>query len=209
MDTATVTDWPHLYRPGSPASPVLLMLHGTGGNEQEITDLAAEIDPDAGVLSPRGQVREHGMLRWFRRRAEGIFDIDDVITRAGDLAGFITAAREHYGLGERRIVAVGFSNGANIALATALLHPQALDRVVALSGMYPLGDRRSPEDLSGSRILVLNGDHDPMAPLASVNDLVAALERQGADVEQVLRSGGHGIEYTDLAAARDWLNRQV
>ena len=94
-------------------------------------------------------------------------------------------------------------------MAPALLHPQALDRVIALSGMYPLGDRRSPEDLSGSRILVLNGDHDPMAPLASVNDLVAALERQGADVEQVLRSGGHGIEYTDLAAARDWLNRQV
>jgi phospholipase/carboxylesterase len=209
VDTITVTDWPHLYRPGNPDSPVLLMLHGTGGDEQEITGLAAEIDPDAGVLSPRGQVREHGMLRWFRRRAEGIFDIDDVITRAGELAGFLAAARDHYRLGDRRIVAVGFSNGANIALATALLHPQALDRVIALSGMYPLGDRRSPEDLSASRVLVLNGDHDSMAPLASVNDLMAALERQGADVEQVLRPGGHGIEYTDIAAARDWLNRLV
>lgn len=147
------------------------------------------------------------MLRWFRRRAEGIFDLDDVIARAGDLAGFITAARAHDGLGDRRIVAVGFSNGANIALATALLYPQILDRVIALSGMYPLGDRRSSEDLGGSRILILNGDRDPMAPLPSVNDLMAALERQGADVEQVLRPGGHGIEYTDLAAAKDWLNR--
>jgi phospholipase/carboxylesterase len=207
MGTATLTGWQHLYQQGSPGSRVLLMLHGTGGNEHEIAGLASELDPDAGVLAPRGQVQEHGMLRWFRRRAEGIFDVDDVIARAGDLAGFIAAAREHYDLDDRPIVAVGFSNGANIALATALLHPQTLDRVIALSGMYPLADRQSPEDLSGSQVLVLNGDHDPMAPLASVNDLMAALKRQGADAEQVLRPGGHGIEHTDLAAARDWLNR--
>ena len=146
------------------------------------------------------------MLRWFRRHAEGIFDVDDVIARAGDLAGFIDAARKHYNLGDRLLVAVGFSNGANIALATALLHPQTLDRVIALSGMYPLGDRRSSAGLAESRVLVINGEADYTAPLASVNDLMAALERQGADVEQVLRPGGHGIEYTDLAAARDWLN---
>lgn len=161
MDAAAVTGLPHLYRPGQSEAPVLVMLHGTGGNEEEFAALASDLLPHAGVLAPRGPVQEHGMLRWFRRRAEGIFDIDDVIAKAGDLAGFIAAARNHYGLGERPLVAVGFSNGANIALATALLHPQTLDRVIAFSGMYPLGDRRSPEDLTGSRLLVLNGDHDP------------------------------------------------
>src|SRR4051794_39824246 len=148
--TATVTGWPHLYIPGSAEAPVLLMLHGTGGNEQQIAALAAELDPDAGVLAPRGRVAEDGMLRWFRRHGEGVFDVDDVIARAGQLAGFVDAARGHYGLGDRRLVAVGFSNGANIALAAALLHPQAVDRVIAFSGMYPLGDRDTAADLSGS-----------------------------------------------------------
>lgn len=208
--TDTVTGWPHLYRPGSsPDAPVLLMLHGTGSNEQDIAALATELDPDAGVLAPRGKVAEHGMLRWFRRHAEGVFDVDDVTARAGQLAGFIDAAVEYYGIRDRRLIAVGFSNGANIALATALLHPQNLDRVIAFSGMYPLGERDTAADLTGSRILVLNGDTDPMAPLASISQLVTALNRADAQTEQVLRPGGHGITHTDLAAAKDWLTRQA
>ncbi|WP_253905888.1 dienelactone hydrolase family protein [Arthrobacter sp. H5] len=144
-------------------------------------------------------------MRWFRRLAEGVFDVDDVIARSGQLAAFIGAARDHYGIGDRTLVAVGFSNGANIALATAMLHPDALDRVVAFSGMYPLGQRDSAADLSASRILAVNGDADPMAPLSSVNELVAVLERHGAAAEQVLRPGGHGIGPVDLDAARMWL----
>ena len=133
--------WPHLFEPGSPDAPVLLTLHGTGGNEAEIAAIAPHLLPGAGILSPRGRVSEHGMNRWFRRIAEGVFDVEDVIARAGELAAFIALARAHYGLGDRRMLAVGFSNGANIALATALLHPEALDRVVAFSGMFPFGDR--------------------------------------------------------------------
>jgi phospholipase/carboxylesterase len=211
MDTSTktaaaiVTGWPHLYSPGEPGAPVLLMLHGTGGNEHEIAALATELDPGAGVLAPRGPVTEHGMLRWFRRHGEGNFDVDDVITRAGDLAGFLEAAREHYSLGARPVIAVGFSNGANIALATAMLHPHILGNVIAFSGMYPFGDRKPAADLADSNLLVLNGDADPMAPLPSVSTLIAALTNHGATTEQVLRPGGHGIEYRDLAAARDWL----
>lgn len=205
MDTATVTGWPHLFTPGKDDAPVLLMLHGTGGNEQEFARLAAQLDPDAGVLAPRGPVQEHGMLRWFRRLSEGVFDVDDVIARSAELAGFLSAARKHYGIRDRRIVAVGFSNGANMALATALLHPEALDRVVAFSGMYPLGDRDSSADLAGSRLLVLNGESDAMAPVPSVNRLVTALRSHGADTRQVLRPGGHSIQSSDLAAARDWL----
>lgn len=203
--TATATGWPHLYRPGSEDAPVLLMLHGTGGSEHQIAALAADLAPDAGVLAPRGQVTEHGMARWFRRHGEGVFDVDDVMARAGDLAGFLAAAREHYGLGNRPVVAAGFSNGANIALATAMLHPKALDRVVAFSGMYPLGDRDSSADLSGSRLLLVNGHADPMAPAPSVARLAAELSRHGAGVEQVLRPGGHGIHPLDLEAARGWL----
>jgi phospholipase/carboxylesterase len=205
----TVTGWPHLYNSGEADAPVLLMLHGTGGNEHEIAALAAELHPGAGVLAPRGQVQEHGMLRWFRRHGEGNFDVDDVIARATDLAGFLDAAREHYGLAGRPVIAVGFSNGANIALATAILHPKALDRVIAFSGMYPFADRESAADLTGSSFLILNGETDPMAPLTSVNTLITALRQNGATAEQVLRPGGHGIAQTDLAAAKEWLTKAL
>lgn len=206
MSTAiTPVSWPHVFSPGEAGAPVLLMLHGTGGNEHEIASLAAELHRGAGVLAPRGQVQEHGMLRWFRRHGEGVFDVDDVIARATELAAFLNAAREHYNLGNRPVMAVGFSNGANIALATAMLQPQTLDRVIAFSGMYPFADRESPADLAGSRLLILNGEADPMAPLDSVSTLIAALHQNGADVEQVLRPGGHGIARTDLEAAKEWL----
>lgn len=207
-DTAVADlDGPHLFRAGSPDKPVLLMLHGTGGNERDIADLATALDPEAGVLAPRGRVTEGGMLRWFRRHAEGVFDVDDVVRRASDLAGFIAWARRRYELGERRIVAVGFSNGANIALATALLHPEAVGRVVAFSGMFPLDDRPLGGDLSQTEVLLLNGRSDPMAPLASVTRLASVLTSRGAEVEQELRDGGHGITATDAAAAAGWLAR--
>lgn len=198
----TVQGWPHLFAPGEPDAPVLLTLHGTGSDEQEISSLAPGLDPRAGVLSPRGLVQERGMARWFRRAGEGIFDVDDVLTRAGELAGFVTAAREHYGLGDRPLVAVGFSNGANIALATAMLHPDVLSRVVALSGMYPFADRDEAVDLHGVRVTTLNGRDDPMAPIDSVQHLVTVLREKGAQVEQHLRTGGHGISREDLAVAR-------
>lgn len=203
-------DWPHLYRAGSPSSandPVLLMLHGTGGNEEEILGLADSLDPNATVLSPRGPVTEGGMRRWFRRLSEGVFDADDVVRRATELAGFLAWARHRYDLGERPIVAVGFSNGANIALATALLHPEALNRVIAFSGMFPLDGRSLTTDLSETAVLLLNGRTDPMAPLTSVDTVAAALSARGAEVAQELRDGGHGIAATDVAAARSWLAR--
>lgn len=205
MPAPRFSDWPHLYQEGRPDRPLLLMLHGTGSNEQDIAALAAELDPGAAVLAPRGRTQENGMLRWFARRGEGNFDVDDVILRAGELAGFITDAQQHYDVGNRQVVAVGFSNGANIGLATAMLHPKVLNRVVSFSGMYPFGDRTMDGPLTDGNFLVLNGKSDPMAPLASVTTLVGELQRRGADVGQVLRDGGHGIDGSDLAAARQWL----
>lgn len=200
-------DWPHVFRPGSSDRPVLLILHGTGGNEREMTGLADVLDPAAAVLAPRGRVNEGGMTRWFRRHAEGVFDVNDVVRRAGELAKFIAWARHRYELEDRPIVAIGFSNGANIALATALLHPGTVGRVVAFSGMYPLDDRSLDGDLSRSEVLLLNGRSDAMAPLASVSRLVSVLNSHGAQVEQELRGGGHGITATDAAAAARWLAR--
>lgn len=203
MSGATDLDaWPHVFVPGDPGAPVLLTLHGTGGTEQEIAALAPRLDPDASVLSPRGQVREAGMARWFRRRGEGVFDVEDVVARAGELAGFLAAARERYGLDGRPVVAVGFSNGANIALATAMLHPAVLPRVVALSGMYPFGERDEAVTLDGVQVTLVNGRQDPLAPFASVEHLVTVLRGRGAEVDQHVRAGGHGITADDLAAAR-------
>lgn len=197
-----VQNWPHLFRTGAEGTPVLVTLHGTGSNEHEISGLAPELDPRAGLLSPRGLVREQGMPRWFRRMGEGVFDVDDVVVRAGELAEFLQAARRHYRLDERPLVAVGFSNGANIALATAMLHPQVLPDVVALSGMYPFGDRDEAVDLHGVRVTTINGREDPMAPMDSVSTLVQVLRDRGAKVDQQLRPGGHRITADDLALAR-------
>lgn len=208
--------WPHFFRRGKPAAPVLLTLHGTGGNETEIAALATALDPRASVLSPRGRVSEGGANRWFRRLGEGVFDVDDVIIRAGELASFITAARTIYGIADAPLIAVGFSNGANIALATALLHPSVLNRVVAFSGMYPFGERDPLGDLAGLtgdagasgrgiELLLLNGAADPMAPAASVDVLERTATAHGASVTRHTRAGGHGIDATEITAARDWI----
>lgn len=205
MPEGGLAAWPHLFQPGQPGAPVLLTLHGTGGNEQEITALAAHLDPRASVLSPRGRVSEGGASRWFRRLGEGVFDVDDVIVRAGELAAFTTAARTEYGIEDAPLIAVGFSNGANIALATALLHPGAVDRVVAFSGMYPFGDREPEISATGVELLLLNGDQDPMAPAASVARLEEFASARGASVTRRRRPGGHGIDQGELAAATSWI----
>jgi phospholipase/carboxylesterase len=198
-------NWPHLFVPGNDDGPIALTLHGTGGNEHEVSTLAQVLMPGAPILSPRGRVSEGGMNRWFRRLGEGIFDVDDVIVRAGELADFIGLATAQYGLSGRPIVALGFSNGANIATATALLHPSVLNRAVSLSGMYPFGEQDPVGDATGVSFFLANGTHDPMAPLASVTRLETVAGSHGATVERLVRPGGHGITQEDVAAATQWL----
>lgn len=201
----TTHDWPHLFDAGAADAPVLLLLHGTGGTEHDLLPLVKELAPEAGYLAPRGPVQEHGMNRWFRRFGEGNFDVDDVVRRSGELADFIAWARDHYGIGERRLVAVGFSNGANIALATALLHPGAVADAVAFSGMYPLDGRPVEADLSGSSIALFNGKADAMAPIDSVVRLGSILESRGAEVHRAVREGGHGIHPSEIDGAAAWI----
>lgn len=197
--------WPHSFGAGSPDSPVLLLLHGTGGTEHDLLPLVERIAPGAGHLAPRGPVQEHGMNRWFRRFGEGVFDVDDVIRRAGELADFVEWAREHHGVRDRRLIAVGFSNGANIALAAALLHPGVVPAIVAFSGMYPLEGRTVEADLSGSSVALFNGKDDAMAPFDSVIRLHSILESRGAEVDLDAREGGHGIHPTEVIGAAAWI----
>lgn len=200
-----MTDLEHVYVEGAADAPVLLLLHGTGGGPNDLVGIARELNPDAALLAPAGQVSEHGMSRWFRRMGEGNFDFDDVRRRAGDLADFVVAAREKYGLTGRRLVAVGFSNGANIAGALVLLHPDVLTESIQFATMTPVPD--PPEhDLSGSRVFISNGEQDPMAPLPSAKNFMADLRKRGADVTVHWHPGGHGITPEGLAAAKTWLD---
>lgn len=199
--------WPHVFVPGEADTPVMLALHGTGADENDLIGLATVLGPGSPIISPRGLVNEHGMTRWFRRMGEGVFDVEDVITRAAELAGFVTKAIAHYDLKGRPLVAIGFSNGANIATATALLHPGVVDTVVAFSGMYPFGDQDPVGDISGVRLFLTNGESDPMAPITSVDRLDSIATQHGAAVTRVTRPGGHGISDDEVAHAKKWLNQ--
>src|SRR5690242_2434898 len=156
------TDVIHEFVPGA-SNRTLLLLHGTGGNERDLIPLGRELDPNAALLSPRGQVLENGMPRFFRRLAEGVFDIEDLKRRAADLAAFIVAAADEYGFDRSKVVALGYSNGANIASAVMLLHPGVLAGGVLLRAMVPLEPNPLPA-IKGTRVCISNGEQDPMAP---------------------------------------------
>ncbi|RCW42807.1 phospholipase/carboxylesterase [Halopolyspora algeriensis] len=193
----------HGFREGSAESPVLLLLHGTGGSPQDLVGLGQEISPESTLLAPAGPVSENGAARWFRRRAEGVFDTEDVIARTHQLADFLEEARQHYGLGTRRLVAVGFSNGANIAAALTLLRPQALQEAILFAAMLPVPEPPA-HDLAGTRVFLSNGERDPMAPMQPVGELVTALEQRGARVRSHRHPGGHQITREGLQEAVQW-----
>jgi len=194
----------HRFAPGerSDARP-LLLLHGTGGDEDDLLPLGRMIAPGAPLLSPRGKVLENGMPRFFRRLAEGVFDEADVRARAHELADFVAAAREHYRVAAP--IALGYSNGANIAAAVMLLRSEALAGGVLLRAMAPLAKAETTEGLAGKRVLVVSGARDPIVPPANAARLKAMLERAGAQVEHQILPGGHELSQADVTFARQWL----
>lgn len=197
----------HRFEPGAQlASRPLLILHGTGGNESDLIPLGKMISPGAPLLSPRGKVLEHGMPRFFRRLAEGVFDEDDVRARAHELADFVEAAREQYGLAPP--VALGYSNGANIAAAVLLLRPQALAGGILLRAMVPLRSSGADAGPQGNAVLIASGARDPIAPPANATRLKAMLERAGAQVDHRILPGGHELSQDDVDLARAWLQAQ-
>jgi phospholipase/carboxylesterase len=184
-------------------APPLLLLHGTGGDENDLLQLGRLVSPGSALLSPRGKVLENGMPRFFRRHAEGVFDEDDVRLRANELADFIDAARVTYGIGKP--VALGFSNGANIAAATLLLRPDALAGAILLRAMVPLS--QAPKaDLSDKHVLLISGLHDPIVPRENAAELQSLLATRGANVESHALPIGHQLSQADLTLARRWID---
>ncbi|KQU16133.1 hydrolase [Methylobacterium sp. Leaf94] len=195
----------HRFEPAAEAGlPPLLLLHGTGGDETDLLPLGRTLLPGAALLSPRGAVLENGMPRFFRRLAEGVFDEADLRRRAADLAGFVAAARTAYGLAAP--VAVGFSNGANIAATLLLLHPEVLAGAVLLRPMVPLRETL-PVDLASRPVLMLSGAADPIVPAANVGSLAERLRAAGATVTHETLPVGHGLSQADVVRAGPWLQR--
>ena len=196
-------DFIHEFVPGS-SERTLLLLHGTGANERDLIPLGRELDPKASLLSPRGKVLENGMPRFFRRLAEGVFDLEDLKKRTNELADFVAAAGQRYGFAADNVVAVGYSNGANIAASMLLLRPEILHAAILFRAMVPLVPDRLP-DLSSVRVWIGAGDQDPIVPASETKRLAELLRRAGADVTIRFAKAGHGLTNDDLEAARHWL----
>ncbi len=186
----------------------LLLLHGTGGNENDLMPLGTTLNPDAARLSPRGKVLENGMPRFFRRLSEGVFDEEDIKFRAAELAEFIAGAVKEYGLDAGGIVAVGFSNGANIAASLLLLHPHILQAAILLHPMVPLVPETTP-DLSGVPVLITAGRRDPIVSPPETERLANLLRDAGAEADVFWQDGGHNLSQEEANHAKNWLSRRA
>jgi predicted esterase len=190
----------------STSPSAFLLLHGTGGDEADLLDLGRALDPNAALLSPRGKVLENGAPRFFRRLAEGVFDEADVIARARELASFVERATTHYEIETKRLVAVGYSNGANIAAAMLLLGVASFARAILFRPMVPFGPTEHV-DLREKRALLVAGKFDSIARLEVVERLRALLATGGARIDLQVQESGHELTGADVESARDWLAR--
>jgi predicted esterase len=199
----------HRWEPAAqPGAPTLLLLHGTGGDENDLLPLARLVSPAAAVLGVRGNVMEQGMPRFFRRLSEGVFDLDDLRRRTAELGDFVAAAGERYGFLPSALFALGFSNGANIAASLLLSRPAALAGGILIRAMVPFEPDRTP-DLSGRGVLLSEGRMDPLIPPAAAERLAEILKGAGADVELAWQPGGHGLTQGDVTVARRWLGQRT
>ncbi|WP_028559110.1 alpha/beta hydrolase [Paenibacillus pinihumi] len=198
----------HIFKQGpDPSAPVLVLLHGTGGTERDLLPLASEISPSSSVLSVRGNVLENGMPRFFRRLAEGVFDIGDLKLRTQELKEFLDSAAAEYGLDRSRFVAVGYSNGANIAGSLLFHDADALSGAILHHPMVPIRGMELP-DLEGLKCFIGAGTNDPICSPAETKELTELLEGAGAAVEVHWEAAGHRLTSSEVAAAAAWFNRQ-
>lgn len=186
-------------------SLTLLLLHGTGGNEDDLIPVGQMLSSSASLLSPRGKVLEHGMPRFFRRLAEGVFDIDDLKFRTQELARFVYDASSKYSFDLGKTIAVGFSNGANIAASLLLMKPQVMAGAVLFRPMLPFVPKPLP-DLSGKKVAILSGRHDPIVSREQAESLFSLLKNAGAEVEMRWHESGHELSQSDLQVAQKWLS---
>lgn len=198
----------HIYRKGTSAeAPTLLLLHGTGGNEEDLLPLAEMVSPASNVLGARGNVLENGMPRFFRRLAEGVFDVEDLVKRTQELHAFLDWAAEEYGFDRSRIVAIGYSNGANIAASLLFHREDALQGAILHHPMVPLRDKTLP-DLSGVPVFIAAGRRDPICPPQETEDLNELLSGAGADVKLHWENGGHQLSRSEVGMASSWFKEK-
>ena len=198
----------HQFIPAStrPDQVTLLLLHGTGGNEQDLIPLGQELYPRAAILSPRGKVLESGMPRFFRRLAEGVFDIEDLKFRTQELADFVRKASKVYKFDLRYIISIGYSNGANIASSLLLIHPEIITSAVLFRAMVPFIPEKIP-NLTGKNIFIGAGQYDPIVPRKQTETLFGFFEKAGANVVlHFEENSGHELGYDEISAAKDWLS---
>jgi predicted esterase len=201
------SDFRHIYVPPEPDAAdgeTIVALHGTGGNEHDLIPVVRQIRSSAPIISPRGKVLENGMPRFFKRLAEGVFDEDDVRHNAHLLSDFLLEASHRYGKTDNHLLALGYSNGANIAAAIMLLQPDVFSGAVLFRPMMPLKMKRLP-DLTCRSILITTGRFDRVIPSAETQRLIRTLKKAGASVEVVDTDAGHELTAADLEAARSWL----
>jgi predicted esterase len=196
-------DFIHEFISGG-SSRTLLLLHGTGGNERDLIALGRELDPRAALLSPRGKVLENGMPRFFRRLAEGVFDLEDLKYRTNELADFVIGAGERYEIDMKNIIAVGYSNGANIAASMLLLRPEVLSGAILFRAMVPLMPETQPK-LSSVNVWIGAGSNDPIVPASETKKLAEILRNAGAGVTLRYFPAGHQLTPVDVESAREWL----
>src|SRR4051812_234655 len=203
MSAAPDLGFIHNYVPATDRTrPPLLLLHGTGGDENDLLPFGERLAPGAALLSPRGKILEHGAPRFFRRLAEGVFDLEDLASRTRELAEFVERAREAYGIAKP--IAFGFSNGANIAASLLLTHPDVLAGAVLLRAMTPFEPKTLP-DLTGIPVLLLSGAADPLIKAEDRDALAEKLRAGGAEVTYEVVPAGHNLSPRDIAAAEHWL----
>ncbi len=186
-------------------APTLLLLHGMGGSERDLIPLARAVSPESPVLSLRGKVVENGLRRFFRRIGEGVYDVEDLHYRSNEIADLIDIASRKHGFDRGRIIAIGYSNGANMSVAIALIRPGALYGAVLIRPLFPLDIGR--ERLAGTPILILAGRRDRIAPPQESIKLAERLKRKGASVELHILDAGHEITDSDIDLIRRWIER--
>jgi phospholipase/carboxylesterase len=192
----------HLFRPGKAGDlRTLLMLHGTGGDEVSFAQLGPILAPGAAVVSVRGNVDEHGMSRFFRRVAEGVYDMADLAFRTRALEDFVGAVSQNYKINQDHLIGVGYSNGANILANLLFQDPLPLAAAVLMHPLIPFTPQDQP-GLAGRRVLITAGERDPICPPAMTRALYDYFERQGTAVQLVFHSGGHELQESELGVVR-------
>jgi phospholipase/carboxylesterase len=195
----------HVWEPPTAElGTTLLLLHGTGGDERDLVPLGRALLPGAGLLGVRGNVSEHGAPRFFRRLAEGVFDIEDLHRRTADLAEFVESAAARYGFDRRRVIAVGFSNGANVAASLLLSHPSVLAGGVLFRAMVPF-EPEVPVRLEGRSVLLGEGRFDPLVSVEQAERLKQIFQDAGADTTLEWQDAGHQLTQNDVSAAQRWI----